>query len=117
MNILNNRDGMAILQQAGYRFYQNDGEHKEYYVTSAQKRFDDDKGKKYFISIDIYHFSGTKFPFPWMYEASVQFTTNQQDDEVFNASYNATGKTIEQMEAFFERLWTQMECSHYEEYK
>lgn len=102
------------LLKSGYRAYKtNIKTNNECYVESYEKRFDDEKGKKYFIHYDCYdnrrlskHI--TKIDF----QAKAQFNTNK---ETFNITYLINNTTIEDVEQFFEEIFKKMNCKHYEE--
>ena len=103
------------LLKSGYEVYKNNLKKiNECYVESYEKRFDDKIGKKYFIHYDCYdnrHLSKhiTKIDF----QVEAQFNTNK---ETFNITYFASNSTtIEDIEQFFEKMFTKMNCKHYEE--
>ena len=101
------------LLAAGYKpFLQKNL--KQFTNQFYQKRFDDSVGKKYFITIAEYGNREFREQIPMLsdfsYSAESQF-------ESCGATFNVemlTPESVEQMEAFFERMWVQMGCDYYE---
>ena len=86
---------------------------KEYTESFYQKRFDDDKGKKYFITIAEYDFiSYPQVPYDFIYQPEGQFTSNGVTFDVTMLG----PETVEQMEQFFEKMWYNLGCDYYEEW-
>ena len=87
---------------------------KEFTNNFYQKRFDDEKGKRYFITIAEYDNSKYKVSHPMLpdfsYSPDGQFRSN---GITFNVEM-LTPEFVEQMEAFFERMWVDMKCDYYE---
>ena len=86
---------------------------KEYTESFYQKRFDDGKGKKYFITIAEYdHRDYPQVPYDFSYEPDVQFVTH-------GVTFNTTmlsPESVEQMEEFFEKMWFNLDCDYYAEW-
>jgi hypothetical protein len=106
------------LEKAGYKRYLNTINKQQHnYLESYEKRFDAERGKKYFIHIDCWDMQefipsrkGLDF------SPKAQFITDK--DETFNVEYFAReDTTIEKMEAFFEKIWNSMNCQYYEEWE
>lgn len=82
-----------------------------------QKCFRDAHGKRFYITIAEYNNSVLQQRFPdsntpnFSYEPDVQFTDAK--GSTFNVSM-LSPKSVEEMEGFFEQLFVQMECEHYE---
>ena len=100
------------LIAAGYKPFKQKGI-KEYTESFYQKRFDDDKGKKYFITLSEYDYrTYHQVPYDFSYEPDVQFETH-------GVTFNATmlsPESVEQMEIFFENMWYNLGCDYYEEW-
>lgn len=102
------------LESVGYRKYPN--RLKQYARGMYQKRFDDTEGQKYFIN--FYEYDNRKdgrHLHPIMnifsYSSSAQF--NDRHGNTFNVEC-LTNDSIESVEAFFERVWRQLDCEYYE---
>lgn len=104
------------LLTAGYKPFKQKNI-KEFTNNFYQKRFDDGKGKRYFITIAEYDNRTYKDTHPMLPEFSYspdgQFEAN---GVTFNVEM-LTPKSVEQMEAFFERMWVDMKCDYYEEWE
>lgn len=102
------------LTAAGYKPFNQIGI-REYTKSFWQKRFDDDKGKKYFITIAEYdnlEDKNRQFSQEFSYSPFTQFETHGAtfDVEMLNP------QSVEQMEEFFENIWFKMDCNYYEEW-
>ena len=104
------------LLSAGYRQFKQKNI-REFTDQFYQKRFDDNQGKKYFITIAEYDNSKYKVSHPMLpdfsYSPDGQFESN---GTTFNVEM-LTPKSVEEMEAFFERMWVDMKCDYYEEWE
>lgn len=101
------------LLAAGYRPFKQKNI-REFTDQFYQKRFDDYKGKRYFITIGEYdnrkyHDRMPTLP-DFSYSPDTQFNSNGVTFEI----EMLTPESVEQMEAFFERMWVQMGCDYYE---
>lgn len=97
------------LEKAGYKWYSNN---RQNITASYQKRFDAENGKKYFVHVDCWDFSAYGKNCLEC-SAHAQFVTDK--DETFNIGYFVTDTTtVEEMEAFFKKLWNAMNCKYYE---
>ena len=95
---------------------------KPYAAFGLQKRFDDDIGKCYFITVWVYdntqyldrHENRSK----WGFQPEIQFTT--KDDKTFDVTFHHRNDlkwgvtSIEEVEAFFYNMWEDMDCDYYE---
>lgn len=85
--------------------------------TAWQKRFDDAKGKKYFITIAEYDNS----MFPQLLEHRGQYTfTPETQFEANGVTFDVqmhSPKSIQEMLDFFESIWKNMSCDYYELYE
>lgn len=101
------------LLNADYKIFKNGlFMNDETYLMSFEKRFDDEKGKKYFIHLNCRDFSNYNNKLGIRYDSEVQFNT---DGETFNVNYFINDDTtIEQMEKFYENLWETLKCDYYE---
>ena len=101
------------LLTAGYKLFTQKNV-KEFTNSFYQKRFDDGKGKRYFITIAEYDNRAYQDSHPMLpefsYSPDTQFNSN---GVTFNVEM-FTPESVEQMEAFFERMWVQMGCDYYE---
>lgn len=101
------------LEAAGYKKF-NDGfsQHKlgDWYRCSYQKRFEDEYGIRYFISV-IYYVANIHGEFLDKFSPSVQFN---RKGTVFDVNMLHGKESLEEMEAFFYDLWTKMNVNYYE---
>lgn len=97
------------LMERGYKPYQDTFESQKmgsWYLESWQKRFDDHRGKKYYINLNHYliDFGDNKkheqYRLSW--NANVHF---QREEDVFDVSIHVDQKSIEKIEALFEEMW------------
>ena len=95
------------LIAAGYNPFKQKGV-REYTEAFWQKRFDDDKGKKYFITIAEYGNSEHNF----MYSPFTQFESH---NVTFDIEMHHP-ESVEQIEEFFESTWVRMDCNYYSEW-
>lgn len=100
------------LLAAGYKPFKS--KHKQYTDQGYQKSFDDEQGKRYFITVWEYDNTPYKHTCPQLndfnYAPDSQF-------EIGTIAFNVemiTPESVEEMEAFFERMWVQMGCDYYE---
>lgn len=100
------------LLAAGYKPFKS--RLKQYTDQGYQKRFDDEHGKRYFITVWEYDNRPFKHNCPQLndfnYAPDSQF-------EIGTIAFNVemlTPESVEEMEAFFERIWVQMGCDYYE---
>ncbi len=104
------------LLEAGYKQFRV--HHKEFCKVGYQKRFDDERGKKYFITIYEYDHRdliamGHTCP-EFSYGPDCQFETYGTTFDVKMLCDDS--KTVQDVEAFYERLWASMGCDYYEEW-
>lgn len=102
------------LLEAGYKPFKS--KVKLYTDQGYQKRFDDEKGKRYFITVweyDNREFQDRAPALPdFSYAPDSQFDSNGVTFDV-----NMIGAdSVEHMEAFFERTWSSMDCDYYEKW-
>jgi len=117
-----------ILEENGYRFYEdsmkrNQGESlsSSPYKGSWQKKIKDNKGIKYFISIDLYDFKDSDLRDRVPENTNPNYSAHTQlsimDDTNVNFEVlSVTNFTIEELESLFERQWKLNEANYYEEY-
>ena len=98
---------------------------KPHIAFGLQKRFDDDEGKRYFITVWVYDNS----PFQDRYEGwakysfqpDVQFT--MEDGTTFDVVCHHTNNvkwgvtSIDDVEAFFYNMWEKLGCQYYEKWE
>lgn len=101
------------LLAASYKQFKQRNIH-EFTDSFYQKRFDDENGKKYFITIAEYDNRAYQDRHPtikdFSYAPESQFESN-------GATFNVemlSPESAEQMEAFFERMWVDTKCDYYE---
>ena len=106
------------IEKAGYKRFDYLPLFHEGATTFWQKRIVDDIGKKYFI--DVYRYDFPEHPYtgdkiPTSYEFSMQFC---KDGDALNvellSSWN--DKSIEEIEAFIEEMWTKLNLDYYEKW-
>lgn len=112
------------LLAANYKSFDSSFEaqrYPEYYLESFQKRFDDDRGKKYYITL---HALKDLKPDRTIFAVDCQFNVPHGDQELtFNAELLLRKNPdyppltqIEEMEEFYENLWQRLNCKHYERF-
>lgn len=89
-----------------------------------QKRFDDDSGKRYFITVWVYDNSPFQDRFEgWVkynFQPDVQFT--MEDGTTFDVTHYHTNNakwgvtSIDDVEAFFYNMWEKLGCEYYEKW-
>lgn len=103
------------LISAGYKPFKQSNI-KDFTESFWQKRFDDAKGKKYFITIAEYNNSNYKELLDvrgrYSFEPESQFCSNGITFNITMLSPNS----IEEMENFFGSMWVKMNCDYYEEF-
>ena len=114
----------------GYKKFTSD--FKSHTAFGLQKRFDDEAGKKYFITVWVYDYEDDyhkqfvnlgywrdKFS-RYGYQPDVQLTT--QDGDTFDVQFHFRNDgewgvtSIEQLETFFDKMWRDMGCGYYEKW-
>lgn len=104
------------ILNAGYKEYKPTPFHSEGVTRCFQKRFDDEKGKKYFIDINKWEFPPhphTGEQIPESYEFETQF--NKNDKPMNITLFNRW--EIEEVEQFFEEMWIKMNLDYYERWE
>lgn len=88
------------------------------YKGTWQKCFRDEKGKRYFINISLWDFtgiSGTLSSSGPSFCSDAQF--NDKKGECFNLELLSNKEqTLQSIETFFEKAWIRMGCEYYEMY-
>ena len=111
-----------ILLKKGYKKFINSyvkDTESDTYACSYQKRFDDEIGKKYFITLDLhdcyYALSIFTSEHIKLWSVNVQFYI--QKEATFKVEYFIyDNTTIQMIEAFYEKLWGVMGCKYYEKW-
>lgn len=114
------------LEKAGYKRYSDNTKRTQNCVNDPykgtwQKRFDDERGKKYFINIAMWNFWDSDFKNSYMgdngpdFQAYTQF--NGDNDFTFNVEllHNA-GRDLKAIEMWFEKMWVEIGDSNYYEF-
>lgn len=103
------------LVKAGYsQFKSGLNQHNDTYLESYQKSIRDDKGIKYFITIDFYDLSKYNDKLRVRFQTGTQFNLN--NGFTFNVDgLNNDKITITELEIFYEKIWSDMNCKYYEE--
>ena len=105
-----------ILLEKGYNEFKNsyiENTKPITYICSCQRRFDDDIGKKYFITLDLHDYSRLTSQYAKSWSVNVQFYIS--GGTTFNVEYFIyDNTTIQMIEAFYEKLWGVMGCRYYE---
>lgn len=106
---------------AGYRRFELHSEFNKRADFGLQKRFDDEKGKKYFITVYVY--DNKTLPMwneikqhtkEYGFMPNVQFRIGN-DDPFFDITIGGTFD-IARCESEIERLWVHFGCPYYEEW-
>jgi hypothetical protein len=112
--------------ERGYRRYEvahNNREMNKLADFILQKRIDDKRGKKYFIT--VYCYDRTKYPDPHReffkdrpigYMPTVQMVLGD-DKPHFNIEMNGDFFFVDEVEAYFEKFWNLLERPYYEEFE
>ena len=90
-----------------------------------QKRFDDEVGKRYFITVWVYDNTAYMDKYEgwsrWSFQPEVQFNNtleNTFDVTLHHKNNEKWGVTpIEQVEEFFNVMWNRMKCEYYEKWE
>jgi len=105
-----------VLEENGYKEYNK--ETSEQGERVFQKRFDDDKGKKYFINCKYYFyaFNGEQKRF---WDFSMQIDTprgavNINTVQWFNQDGEYSQNTINKVEEYFKKMWLANDKPYYE---
>ena len=114
-----NKDFLKEAADRGYKSYvdslkSNDPATKNAYLGSVQKRITDDKGCKYFISIDMYEPRKIGIERDGiMSTVETQFHTQESwRGKSVNVSFSFEG--FQDAEAEMERIWTTLGFAYYE---
>lgn len=88
-----------------------------------QKRFDDEVGKKYFITVYVYDWEYNnlhrgRVGSRWDYSPTIRFGDYEENIVTFDVTYHfdVERDTIEKMEQFFEDLWIFAKKPYYEKW-
>jgi hypothetical protein len=100
----------ADILARGYRPYRDSMKSGQFYTGNWYLRIVDDVGIRYSINITGYEFPGQTV----RYSANAQLHEQHRfDGSVFNVErYVSAG--LEEIEAFFDKLWTSMKLDYYE---
>ena len=98
----------------GYKRYEPSRIDPEGVECLLQKRFDDDFGKKFFITVRIWRrwvhpYTGDISP--QSYEFDIQFS---EDDKPINVQFFGGSWTIDEVEDRVEKMWYEMDFDYYE---
>ena len=106
----------------GYKQYRPTQFHSRWVSCCWQKRFDDERGKKYFIDINEYDNAEMKLRMSrpedapdYSYEYEMQMYAKGTHDAV-NLTFLSSW-TLDRVEEFVEKLWATGEFDYYEEWK
>lgn len=104
------------FESRGYTKFKPGKFDSDWVICKYQKRFDDNYGKKYFITIDVYdnddlikHTNNQDLQ-RFGFEYTTQLTINQ-DPVNLNCF---SGWTLDKVEGFIERIFTTQHCDYYE---
>lgn len=98
---------VSWIQERGYKKYKNQTKRNS---RSFQKKFGDDKGKKYFINAHLYLTGKEDYELSWEYESCL--FSKGSHDPVKMLFY--AGWTLEDTEEYLEKLWETGLFEHYE---
>lgn len=106
----------------GYKQYRPTQFHSRWVSRCWQKRFDDERGKKYFIDINEWdnHDMKARMSRPedcpdYSYEYEMQMYAKDTHDAV-NLTFLSSW-TLDRVEEFVEKLWATGEFDYYEEWE
>lgn len=88
---------------------------KQYTDQGYQKRVIDDRGTRYFITIWEYDNRKYNYLVPNNRDFSYSPEVNLRNDDVWFDVTMLSPESIEQMESFFDDVWTKMQCGYYED--
>lgn len=106
---------------AGYRRYASSRVPHETADYLLQKRFDDERGKRYYIT--VYCYDSSKYPPPhnvgvgYMPTAHFALGDNMPFFNVEMNGIDGWGGGVEGVEAWFERLWVLFHSPYYEKWE
>lgn len=106
------------LITAGYKPFTQRGL-KEFTNSYFQKRFDDEYGKRFYITISEYDNKDIQQRYPesntpdFSYAPDGQFT--DANGVVFDIGMHSP-KSVEEMESFFVNIWDKQCCEYYEKW-
>ncbi len=105
------------LLEAGYKQYQV--YHKEFTKIGYQKLFEDERSKKYYITLYEYdnrRWKSAERQMPdFSYAPDSQFQSN---GTTFNVQTLCdASKTVQDVQEFYERLWVSIGCDYYKEWE
>ena len=110
-------DGYLI--ERGYKEYPPTRFDNERIISIFQKRFDDDFGKKYFITVnkwsweDIPESRRDEWYKPFSYEYGVQVSMYEKESYI-NLKFFSDNWELEEVESFMEDFFEKMEPNYYE---
>lgn len=100
-----------LLLKRGYKEYAPTQFHNEYIVKCFQKRFDDDKGKKYFINVDKYDMpEPVTDAFPYEFEVYLSL----KDGDAIKMLLYGSDWDINTVEKYIEKLFSTGDYEYYE---
>lgn len=102
------------LIKAGYKLFDNFlNKNNDSYLKSYQKEFRDEKGVKYFVTVDFYNLKDINSNLGIQFQTHVQFTL--ENEFTFDVEgLNNQQITIDELEAFYEKIWNKMNCKYYD---
>ena len=97
---------------------------KPHAAFGLRKRFDDEIGKRYHITVWVYDNTPYMDKYTghdrWSFQPEVQFNENNTtfDVQYFHRNSVQWGVTsIDQVEAFFLKMWKNMDCDYHEKWE
>jgi hypothetical protein len=85
--------------------------------ASFQKLFSDEKGRRYFVNVNVHDFGDVKSHFRYIYSLSVNFDS-VQDMDGFSAHFGLCSdhevEKLTEIEKSIELLWTKIGSPYYE---
>ena len=79
-----------------------------------QKRFDDELGKKYYITVWVYDYSKIDSAMGLRFAPDVQFVLKSTGEYVDIKLHQGTNTSVDSIETFYENLWKVLDCKYYE---
>ena len=109
-----------LMLEAGYKAHHNHPFEKNA-ETSYQKCFQDDHGKKYFINANVYNLEEIQAGMGKWWDFDLHLETEKgavhiKTAQWFNDSGVHSGRTIQDVEQYFEWLWQVHGSPYYERY-
>ena len=103
--------------KSGYKKFNTNGLKSSDF--GLQKRIDDAKGQKYYITVWVYDYSGYEHyqdENKYRFMPDVQFTMLNESRRITLNMHVDENDTVEDIESFYDLLWKRLKCDYYEKW-